>query len=353
MSPLVPFPASLDEVTAPWMGRLLARRFPGVEVTALRAGQVIRATATKVEYQLEYGETAGPPPPPSLWLKCGFEIHASEFISHCGAEARFYRDIAPLLGDVNVPKTHGVLTDDATQNGLILFEDLNRRPVRFGNQNHPLDPRGVGRVLDLLADCHAALWRDPRLLTFPGFRPGGVIHSTRVVDIFMGFWEDAAPRPRFEHVPASLRDRERIAGAVHALLAADMADPVCVVHGDPHQANLFFDPDGAPGLMDWATVMPGHWAWDVSYLIGGSQSVEQRRALEKDQLAAYLARLRAHGVAAPDFARAWRDYVRHALWLFMTALCPVEMQPEDLCILNAERASAAITDLGSLQAILG
>ncbi len=332
---------------------LLARRFPGVEVTGLRRGQVIRGTATKVEYELDYnalGEEAGLAP--SLWLKCGFEIHASAFISHCGAEARFFRDIAPVI-TVNVPACYGALFDATTQNGLILLEDLNRRPVTFGNQNHPLDPIAVGRVLDLLADLHASLWRDPRLSTFEGFQPGGVIHSTHVVDIFLGFWDYAAARPRFDHVPPALRDRDRVGRAVHALLADDRADPICVVHGDPHQANLFFDPDGSPRLMDWATVMPGHWAWDVAYLICGSQTVAQRRALERDQLSAYLARLRARGVAGPSFETAWRDYVRHAMWSFMTALCPVEMQPEDLCILNAERACAAITDHGALEAMLG
>jgi len=137
------------------------------------------------------------------------------------------------------------------------------------------------------------------------------------------------------------------------VMAGDVADPICVVHGDPHQANLFFDPGGAPGLMDWATVMPGHWAWDVAYLICGSQSVRQRRALEREQLAGYLARLRSRGVDAPAFEAAWRDYVRHTMWSFMTALCPVEMQPEDLCILNAERACAAITDHGAVEAVLG
>ena len=348
-----PFPQSLSAVDASWMSAMLRQVFPGVEVTSLRQGATIRGTATKVEYHLDYnqvGQNFGLPP--SLWLKCGFEVHASAFISHCGAEARFFRDVAPLL-KANRPGCYGVMIDEETQNGLVLFEDLNRRPVTFGNQNQPLDPSTLARVLDLLADLHAGLWRDPRLTGFDKFRPGGVIVTTHVTDIFMGFWDYAAPRPRFAHVPPALRDRERVSQAVRALIAGDVADPVCFIHGDPHQANLFFDPDGSPGLVDWATAMPGHWAWDVAYLICGSQRIEQRRALEKVQIEGYLARLRTPGVAAPTFDAAWRDYVRHAMWSFMTALCPVEMQPEDLCILNAERACAAITDLRTVEAILG
>jgi hypothetical protein len=44
----------------------------------------------------------------------------------------------------------------------------------------------------------------------------------------------------------------------------------------------------------------------------------------------------------------WRDYRAHALWSFMWVMCPLSAHPEDVCMLNAERACAAIVDLGSL-----
>lgn len=135
------------------------------------------------------------------------------------------------------------------------------------------------------------------------------------------------------------------------LLAADIAGPIFVVHGDPHQGNMFVDPDGKPGLLDWATIMHGHRAWNVAYAMIGSQTVEQRRMRKDEQLAHYRGRLRAHGIDAPSPADARRDDARNAAWIFMFALCPAELQPEDLCTLSAERACAAIGDLDTLALI--
>ncbi len=117
-----------------------------------------------------------------------------------------------------------------------------------------------------------------------------------------------------------------------------------------------FPGTGTAHVWSWlvaeGTVMLGHWAWDVSYAIIGSQSVEQRRANEREQLAYYLACLRSLGVSAPDFEGAWNAYSRHAAWMFLFALCPAELQPEAMWIRNAERAAAAITDLGTIDSLL-
>ena len=97
--------------------------------------------------------------------------------------------------------------------------------------------------------------------------------------------------------------------------------------------------------------MRGHWAWDVADAMIGSQTVGQRRAREGEQLAHYLAGLRSLGVDAPSFADARPEYARHAIWIFLFALCPPELQPEELCTLSAERACAAIVDLDTLALI--
>jgi hypothetical protein len=80
----------------------------------------------------------------------------------------------------------------------------------------------------------------------------------------------------------------------------------------------------------------------------GTKSAVQRRAQQQEQHAHYLAQLRSHGVEAPHMDVAWQDYARHAIWIFLFALCPEELQPEELCMLNAERVSAAIIDLDTL-----
>lgn len=343
-----PFPASLADVSPAWFGQCLAEHFPGTEVTSLKSGTVISGTATKVEYHLTYnaaGQAHGLPP--SLWLKCGLETQIPEQAMHSSFEAAFFRDLAPRLG-VNLPRPYATAFAPDWSSGVVIYEDLNLRPVKFAQQIGSLTPGAMLKLLDQLAALHASTWRDPKLDSLDWLTPGGVIHSNGVLKRFSGFWDYVSPLPRFAHVPTELRDRERLLKANMALLAADMADPVCVVHGDPHIGNMFFDLGGGPGLLDWATVMRGHWAWDVGYAMVINQSVEQRRALQHGQLAHYLARLAELGVAAPDHTLAWRDYSRHSVYLFNFVLCPPELQPEELCTQSAERACAAICDLNGL-----
>ena len=347
------FPHSIESIDRDWFQQCLARNYPGTQVTRFDRGTVIRGTATKVEYFLDYndaGKAHGLPP--SLWLKCGLDTQLAEQAAHSAIEACFFRDLAPSLS-LNIPKPYGTEIAPDASSGIVIYEDLNLRPVTFGNQDTPVSPERMDDILAMLARLHAPHWRSPTLGQWDWLVPGGIIHTNNVTDQFIGFWDYATGRPRFDAIPGSLRDKDRIAAAIHQLVSDDAANPICVVHGDPHVGNQFYESDGTPGLLDWASVMQGHWAWDVSYAIISSQAVEQRRACQKEQLARYLGQLAALGVSPPDFEDAWHDYVRHAAWMFLFALCPAELQLEAMCIRNAERAAAAITDLGTLEALLG
>lgn len=345
------FPHALAEVTPAWLSAALSVRYPGTNVAHMALGKVIGGMATKARLQLDYGSNpAGLPA--TLWVKSGWGAHTDEFLSMCGLEAQFFRDLAPTL-PINCPATYGEFLDPDSPNGLVLMEDLLERPVTFGNQEQPLEPEAMLRVLALQAAYHAAYWRDPRLDKFEWLTVGGMIAATNVINVYLGFWETAEQQPRFDHVPSALRDRECMRAALHTMQANDMRDHCCIVHGDSHQANLFFDADGTPGYLDWATVMRSHWAFDVSYLIVGSQSVDNRRRLEREQLRFYLDELARRGAEAPSFDEAWLAYRQHAMWMFLTALCPTAMHPENICIHNTERACSAIVDLESVRALLG
>lgn len=346
------FPTSIDTITADWFSACIARNHPGAAAVTLERGTVISGTATKVEYHIGWnaaGQAHGLPP--SLWLKCGLETQLAEQAAHSAIEACFFRDMAPALS-LNVPRPYGTAIAPDGSSGIVIYEDLNRRPVTFGNQDTTVSPAQMNAILDMLADLHAAHWRAPTLDQWDWLRPGGIIHANNVTGQFLSFWDYASERPRFAHIPQELRNRDRIGAAIHALVASDAAHPVCVVHGDPHVGNQFYDADGTPGLLDWATVMQGHWAWDVSYAIISSQPVDQRRACQRDQLAHYLRQLERRGVTPPAFADAWRDYARHAAWMFLFSLCPAELQPEEMCIRNAERGAAAIMELDTVALLL-
>lgn len=346
-----PFPRSLDDIDAAWLTTALSARYPGTVVDGFSHGTIIRGMATKVQFHLAYNEAGDRHGlPPSAWIKTGFDAADEALMAHSATEVHFFRDLAPHL-PVNLPASYVEVIDPDRPNGILLLEDLTLRGARFGRQTTPLEPDEMMRVLELQAGYHGALWRSPRLTALDWLRFGGMLVDGDVCGIFLGFWPVAEKAPRFELVPDGLRDRALIHDAIHRMHDLDARDPHCIVHGDAHQGNLFFDADGRPGYLDWASVGTGHWAFDVAYVLAGSQTVENRRALQRDQLAFYLDRLAATGGERIAFDDAWLAYRQHAMWMFMTTLCPVEFHPEEICILNTERAVAAISDLDSIGAL--
>jgi len=106
-------------------------------------------------------------------------------------------------------------------------------------------------------------------------------------------------RPRGEHVPPQLQDRPRVATAIGALNDIKQRSPVCLLHGDPHMGNMFFDADGG-GLFDWQLFTSGHWAYDVVWSMVGAMTIEARRATDRDLLTHYTEVGKRHATAAVD-----------------------------------------------------
>src|SRR3546814_19374960 len=68
-------------------------------------------------------------------------------------------------------------------------------------------------------------------------------------------------------------------------------------------------------LLDWQLVVRGHHMHDVNYIVTTALSIGDRRNHERDLLAYYLDRLKAHGDAAsPDFEESWTEYKRCLVW---------------------------------------
>ena len=344
----LPLPATQEAITPQWLTSALSGRFPGVEVVAIVETKFIDGTAQKLRYAVDYapGQDAGPPS--SLWVKGGFDPKGAQQGDAFANEVRFFLDLAPQL-DINIPDCLFGGVDSRSNNGVVVLEDLILRDATFGRATAPLTPDQAASVLSLQARLHARFWRDDTVRRHGWLRPGGAIAGAGVVDQYFGFWDIATPLPRFAFLTAEQRERSRVQRALNALMDDMRTRPICVVHGDSQGGNLFFDADGTPGYLDWQHCMLGNWAFDVSGFLMTSISVADRRAHERDLLAHYLAELARCGAAAPSFDEAWFDYARYAMWPFMWVMCPVEAHPEEVCSANAERACAAIADLGTLE----
>ena len=340
------FPAKLpmdfQEITADWVTLALQERYPGVEVTRLQLGQIIRGTGSKAQLLLTYNDK-GPEYglPPSMYAKGGFDWHKAAIKESYQAEARFFSEWAPEM-KANIPKGYyGGWNED---NGVALMEDLGLRNASFGSGDaQPLDIDTARNVIRLLSAIHASYWDDPRVMTLRslGLRVGSKFMWMLEPDYYAAVLKEprGAGQPRFFHDPAR----------VHKGLEANWnhvdTGPQTFCHGDAHQGNLFFEPDGTPGYLDFQAYVHCAGLHDINYFVVGSLSPEDRRRFDRDLLNLYLDDLQALGVRniwSPQ--EAWDRFRRHTMHGMLWFLSPVEMQPADVCEAHGWRFGTAAAD---------
>lgn len=344
-------PKSLDDITPEWLTSALSVNYSGTVVNSVRPSTIISGHATKARFELEYGpENNKHGLPSSLWVKSGFESHSKASAAGNRNEANFFRDIAPLIPGI-CPDSYYQSIDAKTGQGVVLLEDLLTRKVTFSRLTQPASKEQAAAVLNLQASYHAFFWDNPKLDHLEWLSNGGFILEDGIVDQFIGMWETSESLPRFKYVPDRLRDKTLIRHAQIQLLQTNMANARCLIHGDSHLGNLYFDPDGNPGYLDWQTVMHGYWAFDVCCFIVPGLTADVRRRNERELLAYYLHRLAHYGAKAPTFDDAWLAYRRNAMWAFMWSLCPTAYQSEENCLVSTERACAAIMDLETIESL--
>lgn len=107
----------------------------------------------------------------------------------------------------------------------------------------------------------------------------------------------------------------------------------------------------AAGFIDWQTYTSGHWALDVSPLLCTGLTPDDRPRHEERLIAYYLEQLKKNGGPSLGMETAYRSYRRMAFYGFAWALCPPELQAEEVCRVCAERVVTAIADLATLDAL--
>ena len=350
---LLPIPSRPEELTAEWLGSVMSKACPGASVTAMNMLEVVHGAATKLKLALAYNETGRRARLPEVvWVKSGWEAH-SEWLNSTSfidaREARFYRDFAGPT-EFNAPLC---LYADLNEQGggIVLLEDLVARGVIFGDARRSATVDQVAAMLENFARLHARWWCRPdaseiHMLDRPMRRdaPNSEWPKRNTPEVIARYLAS----PRGDQVPASVKNRpERIDAGFWAMVD-DMAfaNPGCVLHGDAHPGNSFFDADGRPGFYDWQTLSYGPWGHDVAYYIASALDIEERRKADRELIRHYLAELKAHGVIdPPGFDDAWlvmRRYIAYGLHIWISN--PVEFQPEDVCTAMTTRLGTAAED---------
>lgn len=329
------------------MTAALQTRYPGVEVMGVQVDEVIVGSATKLRLRLSYA-TGGENLPERMVLKAGFDDFMRELAGDLYRnEAVFFGRVAPRLA-TPLPRCFFAAANTGGSS-VIVIEDLIAGGATFGDIEAPLTVDQMATLLELLASVHGAFWDD--VTTPPVSHLTGVGAAQRVVlDHLLSpdNWDRCLKAGRFEGLPVVVRDQDLVAASILSLLDTVGDTPRCLIHGDAHLGNLYFEAD-RPRLLDWQAAQAGRFEADVSYAIICCLDTDVRRQHERDLLEHYREHLAGRGVASvPSPEATWVAYRRHAPYGLLGLLCTPEMQSETFARVMGARFAWAVDDLGSL-----
>jgi hypothetical protein len=333
-------PSGVADLTPEFLSKALGRRVADVTLTPVGTGQV--ADSARIAFTWEDADAG----PPTLVAKVTSSSEISRTIAGITRtyeiEVGFYNDLAPRIG-VNAPRAHYAAHDPATGAYCVILDDL--APCEQGDQMRGCTPDEAALALRELPELHApghdparqaSSWlkrREPSEADFA---------SAYLTSLLPGFFERYADRLDDDVVAMTERAIPRASRAVPP------AEGATIIHNDFRCDNLMF---GAPRVwvLDWQTVAIGDGALDLSYFLGGSLEVDDRRANEQALVRAYADDMRARGIAIdPD--DCWTRYRRHAfagLIMAIGASMNVERtdRGDEMFIAMANRAGRHVLDL--------
>lgn len=355
LEPGVPSVVPPDAVDARWLTAVLtcAGVLRGAEVTSVdRESCGTGQLADSYRFTLTYDRPdAGPA---TVVAKFASEDATSrDYGQRSGyyrSEIRFYTELAGGLGVSVASPIHAALAANETD-FVLLMEDL--APARSVDQLVGCTPDEAALVVEEAARLHAATWRDPRLSGRDWLGATTAIFD-HVTDNFADIVE-AFPTLCGDLVPESDLAEARILCRYAEAWKAVFRDPQCLWHSDLRVDNVLFDAQGGARpcvLLDWQGVGLGRGTIDLAYFLATSLTTENRRAHERDLVAAYQRALAGNGVSGYGPDECWRDYrmhAIHALQVGVFGLGAVKRTPrgDEMWRVWIERAAAHTRDLDS------
>ena len=364
-----PLPTEVEHITAEWLTEALSSRAPGLAVKGFEITEVRHGFTSLIFVTLDLndaGREAGVPE--TVVIKGGFTQHSRHYFFGYGMEAQSYRDIWPELG-LNIPRAYFVDIDIASQQSIIVMENLNARGVEFTSVYEPLNYDQIRRRLTALAQVHAKSWDSPH------FKPGGkwssvLANGIRLQRLNMEAsglilsdpaqsqpedfvqappfltpdgWAEIWKLPQNALVPMQHRDLDWNRRSIEYLEALSDRLPNCIVHGDMHLHNQYDEPDGTPGYFD---MMPRREPpfFEVCYTITCDLDPVDRRNWERSLVGHYVDELARHGIEQDfDLAMYYYAILLHQGHIWFVVNDPV-WQPVRFNTANNARFQAAMVD---------
>ena len=313
--------SSIDAVTPDWLTEVLheAGALPAAsKVTGLDATQIGQGVGVMGEIQrVVLGFTGDPGPAPAsvvVKLPSAFEANRAQGVGlgMYEAEVRFYRELGPRTPS-GMPTIYFADIVAGTGEFVIVMEDLGR--LQMVEQSAGMSVDQAAAALRVLAGVHGAWWGrvetpevewintmvGPRTAMVDGLLP-------QLWPVFAALFGEVLP-------DGGLALGEAFSRRYLSLQQGFAVGPWTLAHQDYRVENLMFGDPAADDvvILDWQGIGRGPGGYDVAYLLGGSLSIEDRRAHERDLVGEYHSRLAAMGVDY-RFDQVWNDYTyAHAL----------------------------------------
>jgi hypothetical protein len=342
---MLQIPKDLNSLSSDWLAHVLDAPVSGFTVVDANSGTTGRAVL-----ELEYAAAVDLPRRLFVKLPPTDEMQRA-FVTSSGMgrrEARFYESLSAEL-PVRVPRCYFAASDDAGEAYIMLLEHLVDSGCTFNNASTRYSLDYIRQVLAAFARLHARYWDSPRFAADLAWVQPPLQHDIALQLIALALEMHAATMPPvFREMGELYLSR---ANDIHQLW---LRGTPTLIHGDVHDANLFYDAD-QPGFLDWAMVARGPALRDVGYFLAGTLTPQDQRDAGRDLLGYYRAQLSALGAPAPPAPELWQQYQWHAAYVWVGATVTLAMgdawQPVSYVKASLERLHAAMVTLGSVEAI--
>ncbi len=237
---------------------------------------------------------------------------------------------------------------------MLLLEDVADGVQ--GEQVAGCSPDVAEDALVELAGLHGATWGDPALARLEWLQRGGDDADEFLAGIVTSVWPGFVERYGRQLDPDHLALCERFVGGLRPWLAA-RPGPTTVAHGDFRLDNLLFRPgQRRPYVVDWQTATWGVAAADVSYFLGASLTVDDRRAHADRLIAAYHRALLAHGVTGFALDRLREEYRTECLGGLVMSIGASMLvrrteRGDEMFVTSVARYAQQALDLDSLESL--
>ncbi len=337
------------DITGEWLELALAAG-PVSDFTVEPIGTGQMSESRRIRIQYGSGPDSGPA---SVVLKTASEDENSRGagigLGVYEREVRFYRELAPRIGGP-LAQCHLAVIDPKDGWFTLLLEDVS--PASQGDQIAGCSIEHARLAVHELARLHAPLFADSELGATPWLNQENVLGQALLTQLLPVFLERYGDRVTPEHQEVCRRFIASLDGWV-----ADRRPPLGLVHGDYRLDNMLFGGSDAPRrfvTVDWQTVGWGPVMTDLSYFLGSSLTLEDRREHAETLVREYYEALHAHGVRGFSWEDCWRGYRRESfLGLLMTVAPAVLVERtergDEMFMTSVARYAQQVLDLDALE----